>query len=358
AVADAASRPEDFSSNMRCLLHRDDDGTPRRLSFGEIGVQTLATADAPLHALHRGIVFPEFVEKRMTALEPDIADVAVDGVDRLVGAGGGDFMAEVGDIVPFTIINRLIGFRNADTRMLKQAAFDSTELLSATLPLARLEALIDGVGPIQEWIAEQLALVADDPGDDILGSVARGVDSGDLGAYEAGIILHTLLSAGGESTTSLLGNAVRILAEQPGVQAELRRDPDQIGPFVEEVLRLEPPFRQFLRSVPRPTTLAGVEIPAGSTVMLFFAAANRDAAKFRRPDDIDLDRRPLRNHMGFGRGMHHCVGAPLARQEALTVLTVLLDRTTSFTLDPTSPPRWVQSLLVRRNQQVPIRVAA
>jgi len=176
--------------------------------------------------------------------------------------------------------------------------------------------------------------------------------------FEAKGILHTLLSAGGESTTSLLGNAVRILAEHEELQQHLRQNPEQIPTFVEEALRLEPPFRYHMRSVPKDTTLGGVDIPARATVLLLWGSANRDPAEFERPDEVDLDRQVPRHHAAFGRGIHFCVGAPLARVEARSVLTVLLDRTSSITLDPAHAPRWVNSLMVRRHEQLPVRLDA
>jgi cytochrome P450 len=175
---------------------------------------------------------------------------------------------------------------------------------------------------------------------------------------QATVILHTLLSAGGESTTSLLGNSVRILAEQPDLQEHLRQNPDKIPIFVEEALRLESPFRYLMRTVPDDTTLGSADIPAGATVLLLWGAANHDTAEFERPDEFDLNRHVPRRHVAFGRGIHHCVGAPLARMEARNVLTVLLERTSNITLDPESTPRWVNSLMVRRHQQLPIRLDA
>jgi cytochrome P450 len=111
-----------------------------------------------------------------------------------------------------------------------------------------------------------------------------------------------------------------------------------------------------MRSVPRDTTLGGVTIPADSTVLLLFGAANRDATEFDRPDELDLQRHQPRQHLAFGRGIHYCVGAPLARVEARIVISVLLDRTTAITLDPDRPPRWVQSLMVRRHEELPVRL--
>src|SRR5579883_1148384 len=125
-LAEAASRVEDFSSNMPCLLYRDDNGLPARLAFGDPGMQALATADPPIHTLHRSTVFPNFVAKRMALLEPDIVDLANACVERALDKRNVDFMAEIANVVPITVIGRLIGFRNFDVDRLLRAAFDST----------------------------------------------------------------------------------------------------------------------------------------------------------------------------------------------------------------------------------------
>jgi cytochrome P450 len=254
------------------------------------------------------------------------------------------------------MISRLIGFHDSDLDQLLTAAFDSTAMLGSTLTYDELMERITRTSEIETWIANQLSTAANRPADDLLGTVARGVESGVFTDVEAIVTLHTLLSAGGESTTSLLGNAVRLLAEHPDLQEHLRHNPEQIPAFVEETLRLESPFRYLMRSARRDTTLGGVDIPADATVLLLWSAANRDAAAFERPDDIDLQRQVPRGHLAFGRGIHYCVGAPLARVEARTVLTVLLQRTSSITLDPQHAPRWVNSLMVRRHEHLPIRL--
>ena len=149
-----------------------------------------------------------------------------------------------------------------------------------------------------------------------------------------------------------------MLAEHRDLQDHLREDPELIPMFVEEALRLEPPFRYHMRFVPNDTALGGVAIPAGATVLLLWGAANRDPAMFDHPETIDLTRQVLRRHVAFGRGIHHCVGAPLARVEARTVISVLLARTSDITLDPQHPPKWANSLMVRRHQELPVRLVA
>lgn len=355
-VTDATARVEELSSNMRCLLYRDEGGLPRRLPFGDLGIQTLATADPPVHAVHRKTVFPELVSRRMASLEPEIAEVAVGCVERALSNRNVDFMADIGNVVPITMISRLIGFRGSDLDLLLRAAFDSTAALGAMLSLDDLNELVARIGEVQTWIADQLATAVEQPDDDILGSIARGIDAGAFGNQEGISILHTLLSAGGESTTSLLGNAVRLLAEHPDLQEQLRQDPQLIPTFVEEALRLESPFRCHMRTAVADTALGGVDIPAGATVLMMWGAANRDSAEFESPDQVNLQRRVPRRHVAFGRGIHFCVGAPLARLEARIVLTELLERTRSITLVSAQPPRWVHSLLVRRHEQLPVQL--
>ena len=355
-VAEAASRVEEFSSNINFLLYRDDAGLPCRLPFGDAGAQALATADPPTHSLHRTTVFPELVAKRMAELEPDIVDLAHVCVQRALEQGSVEFMSEVANVVPITIISRLIGFHGSNMNQLLIAAFDSTALLGSTLALAELMEIIGRVGEIQSWLAHQLSRAINSPEENLLGAVARGVRDEVFTDAEALAVLHTLLSAGGESTTSLLGNAVRVLAENPDLQEHLRQNPGRIPVFVEEVLRIEPPFRYHMRVTPSDTTLGGVDVPADSTVLLLWGAANRDASVFERPNEIDLERQVPRRHVGFGRGIHHCVGAPLARIEARIVLTVLLESTVGIALEPDQAPQWANSLMVRRHERLPVRL--
>jgi len=359
-LAEAVGRVEDFSSAMKCLLYRNEAGLPGRFNFGDAGGQVLATADPPLHAVHRNAVFPELVAKRMRALESDVVDLADGLVTKAIDTGTIEFMTAVGNLVPMTIISRLIGFRDSNLDDLWASAVNGTAMLGSTQSLEQLMEVAASGNNVQTWIADQLSAALKDPDEDLLGAVARGVNEGVLTEHEGMGMLMTLLSAGGETTTSLLGNAVRMLADNPELQEHLRSNPEHIPTFAEEALRLESPFRYLMRWVPKDTTLGSVAIPAESTVLLLWGAANRDATEFERPGEIDLGRRVPRRHVAFGRGIHTCVGAPLARIEARVVLTILLERTKNITLLPQSEqaPGWVNSLLVRRHAQLPVHLHA
>jgi cytochrome P450 len=356
AVTEALNRPEDFSSNLVALLYRKDDGTPGVQPF-ETGVQALATADPPAHTVHRGSVFPELVARRMAMLRPEIDEITLGQLDRAFRRTPVQAMDDIANAVPIRVVSRLIGFRNEDPDALLAAAFETTDMLAATEPLTVLLASMDVTATVVAWIADQLQRAVDGAeADGLLELIATAVTRDELDFMEGLAIVATLLSAGGESTTSLIGNALHLLATDADLQERVRADPALVKPFVEEVLRLESPFRHHLRHAPHETELQGVTVDAGSTLLMMWAAANRDAAEYERPDEVVLDRPAPRHHLGFGRGVHLCVGAPLARLEAEIVLTRFLERTSGFALDPADPPKRVPSLMVRRFSRLPLVV--
>jgi cytochrome P450 len=355
AVTEATNRVDDFSSNLRGLLYRNDDGTPAVAPF-ELGdaSDALATADPPAHTGHRSAVFPELVARRMAALRPEIEALAEQHITRALSSSPLEFMETVANAVPIRVVSKLIGFRDEDPDELLAAAFDSTAMLAATLSRDEILVHMERTGRVFTWLNDQLERALAGDADGILAAIGAGVASGELELGEGFVIVHTLLSAGGESTTSLLGNAIYLLARMPALQARLREEPALVTPFIEETLRLESPFRYHLRHCVRTADLHGVTVPAGATMLLLWGAANRDPAEYAAPDDVVLDRRAPRHHLAFGRGIHLCVGAPLARLEAEVILSEFLRRTAHFTLDADDAPVRVNSLMVRRFERLPI----
>ena len=135
-----------------------------------------------------------------------------------------------------------------------------------------------------------------------------------------------LFAAGQETVTKLLSSAVQVLGDQPELQERLRADRGLIGSFIEEALRLQSPTKVDFRLARKTTTLGGVHIPAGTVIMLCLGAANRDPRKFENPNEFRVDRKNVREHIAFGRGIHTCAGAPLARVEGQITINRLLDR--------------------------------
>jgi cytochrome P450 len=356
AVTEVASRVDDFSSNLHAILYRSALGTPELLPLEAGGLHTLAVADPPVHSKHRSTVFPELVARRMATLRPDVEALTDEHLDKALSRPRFEVMSDLANAIPIRVVSRLIGFQDADPERLLAAAFDSTAMLAATGALEEIQDTMRRTAEIMSWIGDQLQRGVDRGGEGILGVIGVAVAAGDLEFGEGLVIMHTLLSAGGESTTSLLGNAIHLLASNPELQVRLREDPQLVAAFIEEALRLESPFRYHLRHATRTTEVRGVPIAAGSTVLLFWGAANRDPAEYARPDDIVLDRPTPKHHLAFGRGIHFCVGAPLARLEAQVVLTRLLARTEHFAVDPDRPPERVASLMVRRFSTLPLVV--
>ena len=349
----------EFSNHFRHALFTKDDGSVGVLALPQGGApDVFAGADPPDHTLHRRVFFPELVQKRTAALEDDITALADELVDHLVAGEQGDVASMLANPLPLRVMaERVIGFRDVDLGELQRWVFAGSRFMGGLLRLDEMPDVAIDAAPMLPWVTAQLddALAAPPTGD-VLGAAAAGVHDGVLTRDEAAFTLTVLLGAGGETTTSLIGNAVRILAERPALQDELRTNLERVPPFIEEVLRYESPFRFHPRSAAREAVLGGVAIPEGALVVLLWSSANRDDAVFDRPDEIVLDRHNQRLHLGFGRGIHHCVGAPLARLETRIVLTSLLRRTASFALDPGARPKWVDSLWVRRHDRLPVAV--
>jgi cytochrome P450 len=353
-VAEATARPEDFSNHFRHTLGRAADDTVSVETL-DAGVDVFAGADPPAHAEHRRLFFPELVQARMRSLEPTVRALADTYVDGLIDAGGGEACNGLADSLPMQVMaEHVIGFRDVDSGQLRAWVFAGSRFMGGRLRDAdAAEVALEAAG-LLPWVSAQLAAaLASDTGG-VLGAAAQGVRAGVLTRDEAAFTLMVLLGAGGETTTSLIGNAIRLLAERPEVQALVRSDPAAIPSFVEEVLRFESPFRFHHRSAPRDTELGGVAVPAGALVMLLWGSANRDERVFDAADAFVVGRPDASRHLGFGRGIHHCVGAPLARLEARIVLERLLARTRSIGLDADDPPRWADSLWIRRHDRLPV----
>lgn len=356
AVNDAVARPDDFSSNLTATMTYQD-GKVGEFAMGELGgeMQALATADDPAHAAHRKMLVPQLVARRINALAPFIDETA----ERLWEDGLQDdvveWMSTMANRLPMMVVTRLIGVPDVDSEQLMRRGYASTQVVEGLVGHDQLAAAGVAVMELAGYINEHFQRAAADPRDDLLSVLATACASGELAELTALNMMITLFSAGGESTASLIGSAAYILATRPGIQRELRERPELLGPFLEEVLRYEPPFRGHYRHVIRDTTLSGVPLDEGARLVLLWGAANRDPCHFDDPDEFRLDRPSGKGHISFGKGAHFCVGAALARLEARIVIGQLLARTSR--IEVAQAGRWLPSLLVRRLEHLQLRVA-
>jgi cytochrome P450 len=354
-VEEALERVADFSNQLSGLLIRGPAGAPVEFEMQGTGtaIDVIATADDPGHALHRRAVQPLLAAGRVAALEPGIRTQGVRLMAPLLAAGSGEWTQAVAHPLPTLVIARVIGLPDSDLDRLQRWALHGGEMLAGTGDLERMAELGIEAAEHAEYLSEHLTRALADPARDaqrdLLGALAEAVRADAFPAEVAVGILVTLVGAGGETTTTLTGSAVRILAERGDLQARLRAQPGLIPVFVEEALRVESPFNGHYRVVRRPCELGGVKLDAGERLLLLWSAANRDPAAFDNPDAIDLERRNPRAHLAFGRGIHFCVGAPLARLEARVVLEELLARTRRFALAARGrPPAHVPSIFMHR----------
>jgi cytochrome P450 family 144 len=362
-IHEVVARPSVYSSQSAQFLHLGDREAPVLRGLGNRGPDdapvgaVLATADPPVHTRQRKVVSRRLTAAAVQALEPEFRELVDRNLDMALATGRMDWMAQLAEPLPMVMVARILGLPDGLALRLKSQGYASVEAISGFVSddrLAELDQRIIDVGPVAEAFVAARSSAPRDAAT-LIGICAQAVDDGDLDEIEAFAILFLLVAAGGESTTSLTGTGVRILAERPDLQARLRDEPYLVPTFVEEACRTDPPFRGHYRHVVTDTELGGVKLPAGSTLVLAWPAANRDVDAFSHADEIDLDRPNPRQHAGFGWGIHLCVGAPLARMEANVAFEQLLSRTASFGLDPSAPPlRFHESLMIRRLVALPL----
>lgn len=355
-INDVINRPKEFSSNLTATMTYTPGHGVSAYELDGFGgpTQVLATADDPLHAAHRKMLVPQLAAKRIGAGEQFVAETA----DRLWVEGLRDgrieWMSAMANRLPMMVVGRIIGVPDDDVDMLIAAGYATTQLLDGLVDADELAAASAAAMELSAYIGDYFQRAAADPGDNLLGDLATACASGQLDETTARVMMLTLFSAGGESTASLLGSAVWILTNHPDVQRRLRDDPELLGAFIEEALRYEPPFRGHYRHVVTNATLGGVELPAGSRLLLLWGAANRDPVQFEAPNEFRLDRPKGKGHLTFGKGAHFCVGAGLARLEARVVLGMLIERTSW--IDAADTGRWLPSILVRRLERLELAV--
>jgi hypothetical protein len=316
------------------------------------GTDVLAIADPPAHSAHRKLVQPTFGKREVHALRAAI-DLEVTGrVEAMVAHGGGDWMAMVASPVPVRVIGGILGLPEDDADRLVHWSDMAVELLGGVADDDRLAVIYEALAEFMLYVVDRIA----DTPTGLMVTVRQAVEAGELTRDEAMSLVLQLVAAGSESTTSLLGPAVRIVAADPDLQSRIRRDPALVDDLIEETLRLESPFRGHFRVVTRDTTLAGTPIPAGGRLMLLWGAANRDPLQFHEPQLLNLSRTAIKGHLGFGRGIHFCLGAHLARLEARVAIGCLLERTADIRLAAEHEDRYHPSLLIRRLEKVLISV--
>jgi len=306
--------------------------------------------DPPDHNRARAVLNDILSLKSLDAFRATVEDAADRMVQRLVTRGRFDAATDLAQALPLAVFPDAVGLTNdGREHLLLYAALNFNSLGPRN---AIWQDAADAARDSVAWVTEQCARDRLAPSG-FGAAIYAHADAGTITEDEAGLLVRTFLSAGLDTTIHGIGNAIRLLAENPGQWATLRADPALAGAAFEEALRLSPPSHLVGRTVMRDAALHDTALPEGAKVLLFLAAANRDPRAFDAPDTFDIARAG-KGHLSFGIGVHGCVGQVVARIEAAAVLAALARHAATLDLDGTpelKPANWL-----RGHTRLPVRV--
>jgi len=279
-------------------------------------------ADPPLHTRSRTVLNRALSAKAMAGLRESFRDAAETFADALLARRRYDAITEIAEVYPLKVFPRAVGL-GADglENLLPYGAL----AFNAFGPRNKhFDAAMAGASVVVGWINAQCRREALSP-DGIGAAIWAAVDSGEVTADEAPLLVRSVLTAGLDTTIIGIGNGLYAFAAHPDEWTKLRENPGQVRAAFDEILRWESPVQTFFRTTTRPTELGGISLPADAKILLFLAGANRDPRKWDQPATFDVTRRAS-GHVAFGAGIHMCVGQMLARLESEMMLTALLAR--------------------------------
>jgi cytochrome P450 len=316
-------------------------------------VAVLLNADPPDHRRQRKLVNPAFRPDRIRAMEPTITEVGLrllEGVKAdLQAHGQTDILRTFTVGLPMTIIAFALGVAGEDLATFKRWSDDIVMPVGNHSPsVEQVRGFLISTKEFTEYFLGQIAVRKAQPTGDLLCDIANAkIDGEELTDDEQLGMLQQFLVAGNETTTNLISNMIRCLAENPELQDRIRQHPELIEPFVEEMLRSEAPVGGLFRQAKVDVEIAGTTIPAGDHMWLVFASANRDECKFAEPDVVDPERANVKDHLAFGNGEHFCPGAGLARAEARIALQLVLEHLDDIRLTPDNDFPYGDSFVLR-----------
>jgi cytochrome P450 len=318
----------------------------------------LLTADPPLHTRQRQVINRLFTPRRVAEMEPRIRELAQELVASFVERGSAELVHEFAVPLPVTVIAEQLGVGTDRLADFKQWS----DHLVAPIGNDRLteEDILEITRSTVEFTRYFLDLLEErrrNPRDDFI-TLLNGTEDPDEDVTEASRLSYIaqLLAAGNETSTKMIAEGAARLASDHALADSLRASPELIPSFVEEALRLSSPVQGLYRTARHDTEVAGVPIPAGSPVLVWYAAANRDPGSFPAPNDVDLERSNAPKHIAFGKGKHHCVGAPLARAEGVIAFQVLLEGLPNWQIaDDLGGRPFERSYLLRGHSQLWLR---
>ncbi|MCV7380899.1 cytochrome [Mycobacterium alsense] len=316
--------------------YRSGRGTTADILFNNVQVPPgiLLFEDPPLHDLHRRLLSRVFTPRRMLAVESLVRNFCVRELDPLVGAGGFDFIADLGAMMPMRTIGYLLGIPEEDQAGIRDRNGAFIEMAADRKPGEVDQKIFEDAIVM---FAEYIEWRANHPSDDLMTELLRAeIDEPDgtrrpLSRTEVLAYTAMIAGAGNETTARLIGFLGQLLSDHPDQRRELVDDPSLIPGAIEETLRYEPPSPVQGRYVARDAEHYGRVVPEGSFMLLLNGSANRDESHFPDPDRYDIHRQG--GHLSFGQGLHFCLGSALARMEARVALEEVLKRWPEWEVD-------------------------
>jgi cytochrome P450 len=310
----------------------------------------LLEADPPLHERTRGVLDRVLSPAAIRTLRARFAAAAERLVDELLERGTFDAIPDLAETYPLTVFPDALGMPREGREYLLPYG---NMVFNAFGPRnALLEAAMKDAEPVIAWVAAQCRREALSP-DGLGAAVHAAVDRGELSEKEAPIVVRSLLSAGVDTTVAAIGAAIHCLARFPEEFARLRANPALARAAFEEAVRFESPVQTFFRTTTRPVELGGITLGEGEKVLMFLGAANHDPRRWERPEEYDIGR-PNAGHVGFGGGIHACVGQVLARLEGELLLSALARKASAIEI--TGPPRRRYNNTLRALASLPVAV--
>jgi cytochrome P450 len=348
--------PTRFSSAFQIRTpHAPAPGVTEILAAGHPEVPALLNEDPPAHRRTRDLVAKTFTPRRIALLEPQITAIVGELLDAMEPRGHADLVTDLATPLPLRVICELIGFPAEDAPRIGRWTQQLATLTSFGASAEEQRETAHESVEFERYLAAAVADRRAEVRDDLLSDLIRVRPDGAAPLTDLEIIslLITLVFAGHETTANLIANALTLLLHRPELWAAVGEDPDLVPAVVEETLRMDAPVQGMYRRAVFDVQISGVAIPAGAQVFVLIGSANRDDAAFEKPDDFDPGRSGKDRHLAFGRGIHFCLGAPLARTEAQTALRLLRERLPGLRLDPGFVLPYVPNLMHRGPQSLP-----
>jgi cytochrome P450 len=312
--------------------------------------------DVPSHTRLRSLVGRAFTPKQVERVRPRVRAIADELVDELLEAGHVDVQSTFCHQLPLVVLCEMLGLPPDDHAIVERWTTTVALAFSAVIPPSTVRDIERAVVDFNEYTETLIERRRAAPGDDLLSALVMAEEAGDrLTHDELRALIINLLFAGHDTTKSLLSISLWLLMTHSDQLARLRNDPSLLVGAVEEISRYETPISGIPRVPSEDIVVAGVSIPAGSYLTVSVPSANRDPRRFAEPDRFDITRTDHR-HLTFGFGIHHCVGAAVARAEVQEALRVLVPR---VDLQPTvAEPRWMPFAAARRFEALPVEAKA